>query len=239
MAASLARHHRPLGAILVVYGLVGLLIALVATWAAVTTATRVEPAAERLDATRDSIVASLDAASVALDRAATAAATAETGLEAAASTTSQAADLLRDLAAGSSGLATAAGTISILGQTPFAGLAEPLTRLATGADALAADIEQLGASLASLAGQAPAVADGLDVLGERLADVARQVEGLGLDDALVSSTRILAAAAALLFAWLAMIAVAALAAGAWLLRWSEPVGPDEAGADRPATAPAS
>jgi hypothetical protein len=240
MAASLARHRRLLGAILIVYGLVGVLIGLTATWAAVTTATRIEPAAERIDATRDSVVASLDAASVALDRAATAATTAQAGLEAAASATGRAAGLLRELATGASGLAEATGSVSILGQTPFAGLAQPLTQLAAAAGDLAQDVEPLGTSLSSLAGQSPVVADGLAVLGERLDDVARQLEGLGLDDALVSSTRILAAAAALLFAWLAMIAVAALAAGVWLLRWKEsPARKSPAGAGASTAPPGS
>ena len=197
---------RPLAWGLLAYGTLGAVILVIVVAVALDAAGR----AERLAGSADGALA---AAADAADAAADAVAGADDSLERGAASAADASDLSRDAAASLSSLG-AAMELSIFGAQPLLPLADDFADTAGQASALADELDGIGGSLA-------ATRTDMVTVGDRLRDLATELDGLRgageTGDAGMPPLRLLVG---LLAAWLGLPALAALAAGAWLLRRS-------------------
>lgn len=193
---------RRLGAVLVAYGLAGLLLLgmfLAAADAAIQRLAVVDPAAGPLaDAT------------TALGDAASAFGGFGTSLADAQRAAAESATASRDAAVTADRLADGM-SISIFGAQPLLGIAQDFRREAADLDAVARSLDTLAASLRANQDDVALIRADLDALRLRL-EAARSGG---------ASVEPLRALVTLLVLWLALPAIASLGAGAWLLRAAE------------------
>ncbi len=206
---------------MVVYGLVGLALAVIGVLLAIELNARIERVAAEVTGRVAAIEQTLHSTASALDKAATttdsfAATLQQTSpaLDQAVGTLSAAAGTLREASA------TAAG-ISILGEQPLVGLSGSVARTADSLDRLAG---QLSGITGALATNQAALADLSVALRALSADVEAASASLeaSVSRGLEAGTDILTLLVVGLAVWLAFPALAALLLGLWLLRAAAP-----------------
>lgn len=218
---SLRRRLRTLAYGLLVYGLVGLLLAVSGLATALILQRRVADVSSTISERAVAIEAALAATADALGKSATAADSFAVTLEATAPAIGKAATTLSSAATATRSAAAAAGAVDILGHQPLSGLASSLDGIAQQLDQLAGQVGALSsavdgdqAALSALAASLRSLQAAVLASSESLA--ANVSEGL---DAVSSIMAILVIATAL---WLAFPAVGALLLGLWLLRAAAP-----------------
>jgi hypothetical protein len=204
-----------------IYGLIGLVLAASGVALALVLDQRVGETADRVQARLATVEQALAATADSLGKAATAADSFATTLATTGPAIEQAATTLSSAAASTRAAAAAAGAVDVLGRQPLGGLAASLEGMAAQLDQLAGQVGGLGAALdgnraalselaSSLRGLQTAVLAASDSLSASVS------EGLAT---LSSTMTILIIAIAL---WLAFPAAGALLLGVWLLRAAAP-----------------
>ena len=218
MNGSVQRHRRAIGAGLTAYGLAGLVAGILIVGATLAVGTGLEPALERVDRQRDVIVASLEHSVSALDQVATIADDATGSVEQAAAIASQSADVSRRFAETLSRLASTFGSFGILGNQPFAPLAEDATQVAAQLRGIATDLDALGISMSRIAREIPPLTAEVRALSAELDTLATELAAFEVPAAAGSAFRWLIVGIMILVSWLLVPAVVSLVAGILLLR---------------------
>lgn len=203
---------RRLGNGLIGFGIAGLVVTIILAVVWLGTLVAMQDLDERLEADREALGAALANTSDLMDSTASAIEATTDAMGNVGVALDDAASLLDRLGTTTGDLADALN-VTILGQQPFAGVAENLEVIATDletfaghADTLAADIESLGPPLTQLAGDLRTVEESVGALAVR-------VEEFGGVERLVGLVRIYAVLSAILAAWLAVLAAGCLWAG--------------------------
>jgi hypothetical protein len=207
---------RRLASILVVYGVVGLLVAGLGVAALVWAGGRVGGLAERTSAQVDSIVATLDRTSTALSDASVSAVSFGVTLERTPPVVRQAADTLGNLQDNIRSIEQQLGALSILGTRPLAGVGQRFGQIATDIEGLDTRLELISSSLEDNKGSLLQNAESLGALGVQLGTLADDLRGGIVQDGLEDVRLVLMVLSVLLVAAIAVPAVAALLIGVWL-----------------------
>lgn len=217
---------RALGAALVAYGAVGLILVAIGGSLATGSLGNVDQIGAIIDSQRQALVRSLDASATFLADARRGSANVQTSLSSTVTSARQSADVGRSLASAMDQLA-AASAVSILGNQPFGGLTAPLADVARHAGALADSLDATAGSLQQNSADLASISTDLSSIE---GEVARLRSELSASDGLASTT-VASAARAVdgsravligLLVWLAMQAILAAIAGVVLWRAAAP-----------------
>jgi hypothetical protein len=208
--------RRRLGTGMLVFGLVGMVIAGIVAVALVYGAFAARNLDERLAADQAQITSSLERVSVSMESLATTTANAGTTL----TTTSQVlidAQLVLDQAADTLTTLASALNISILGSQPFATASQRMTELAASVSSFESRAAALGENLHQNAVDAEAMTGRIEDLGEEVDTLSERIDGFDRIGELVNLLIGGIVLAALLTAWVAFAAAFCAWAG-WRLR---------------------
>jgi hypothetical protein len=222
--AWVQRRRRAIGVGLTAYGLAGLVAGILIVGATLAVGSGLEPTLESIDRQRDAIVASVEHSATALDHVATLAEDAAIGAGQAADVASQSADVCRRLADTLKRLAATFGSFAILGNQPFAPLAEDATQVATQLRGIAIDLDALGISMSRVARGIPALSAEVRALSDDLDTLATELASFEVSADAAAAFRWLMVGIVVLVAWLLVPAVVSLVAGIMLLRGPRPPG---------------
>jgi len=215
--------RRLFGALLVAYGLLGLLIVIGGAALVANSVARVDGIVSTIDTQRQVLVRSLDATETFLHDAHSGSTNVGSSLTAAVDSARQTADLTRSLATAMDQL-SAASSISILGQQPFGGLGTTFGGVASQATSLGDSLDHTADALARNGTDLTQVSADLGNIETEITDLRGQVAAmnLGTDD-VASIDRAIETSRLVLFGvllWLALQALIAVLAGLVLLRWT-------------------
>lgn len=216
---------RRLGTGLLVYGTIGLILAILSLLAMLYVGNRIGSLAERTSAQVETIIATLDDTSVVLtDAAATARSFAGT-LERTPSTIQSAADTIGSVRSQLESVSSQLGLFSILGANPLSGVATIFGSIADGLEGLDTALSTVAADLGDNQDKLLTNAESLDALGLRLATVADELREGVVQDSL-ADVQFIATLLGLMFViWTAVPAIGALFLGTWLRRELGPTQP--------------
>ncbi len=179
--------RRRAGTLLLAYGVTGILLLGGLFLVTLSVAFMGRDGFARLDAAIDVGVGVIESTSQALTQADATLVGVGTTLQETSTTLAEAGALTLVLRDGAGTLADQAAAFSLIGQTPFAGIADPLREAATGLDDLSGRMETTGATLdtnaldvAGMAVRLGAVAQQLDAANERLAGIDTQLGPAGM-----------------------------------------------------------
>ncbi len=229
MSASADRPHslrsglRRLSSGLLVYGALGLVIALLGLLALVWVGGRVDALAQRAEVQVDAVIASLDETANLLTVTGATAGSFGGTLNATASTVTQAAETVRSVKPRLTDLENQFRSINILGNQPLSNAADMVAGINAGLEGLDARLDVVGASLLENQTSLDRNAAAMTSLGVRLGDLADRLDaGIGA----VDDVQAIITVTLLVFtAWTAVPAIGALGLGLWLRK---EVGPAEA-----------
>jgi hypothetical protein len=221
-ALGLRAGLRRLGTFLLVYGVIGLLIAGLGLAAVAWTAGRVDALAERVETEVGLLADRVDASADALADASATASSFATTLEQAPSTITQAATALDSARTSLVDIESRLAAFTILGSTPLSTVADRFGQIADDLAGIDTRLTQLAANLAENRDRLTANAASLDALAGRLSEQSTMLRsgiiGEGIDDIGTILTVML-----LLFtAWTAVPAIGAIGVGLWLRREVDP-----------------
>jgi hypothetical protein len=224
-SSELRPAFRRLGTGLLVYGTIGLILAILSLLAMLYVGNRIGGLAERTSAQVETIIATLDDTSVVLtDAAATARSFAGT-LERTPATIQSAADTIGGVRSQLESVSSQLGLFSILGANPLSGVATIFGSIADGLEGLDTALSTVAADLGDNQEKLLTNAASLDALGLRLATVADELREGVVQDSL-ADVQLIATLLGLMFViWTAVPAVGALFLGSWLRRELAPAAP--------------
>lgn len=217
------RWARPLGLVLVVYGVGGLILLGAGLLALARPLESIDRLTVSFEQQRSALLASLRDTSRTLATAGDTAAGFDASLAQSRASAVRAADLSRDVSGTMAELATSM-RISIFGSQPLAGLAPPFERAGSQLQQLGADLDAIGAALDANAGQVRTTALELTRLRGSVDRLVTGLEGTGEVGVSSGSLAALRLGIVALMLWLAGLAGGCVAAGWWLLRWSRRSG---------------
>lgn len=221
--ADLRPALRRLGSGLMIYGAVGLVLALVGLLAMLYVGGRLGDMAERTSAQVETIIATLEDASTALiDAGATAGSFAGT-LERTPPAIQGAADTIGNVQSQLEDVSSQLALFSILGANPLSSVADLFGGISSGLGNLDAELSQVAADLGDNRDRLLANAESLDALGVRLQLVADELRAGVIQESLADVQLIASLLAFILVIWTAVPAVGALLLGWWLRRELAPV----------------
>lgn len=210
-----ARRRRRLGRLMIAYGAVGLLILAAVTAGLGYASVRVGDIASRLDTQRDTMVRVLDSVALAIRSAGDSTERLDTTLTTSKTAISDGAALSRLLSEASRSI-VGLGTVQILGQQPFTGLAASFGVVADQADALASSLDRTSTALEANASDVSALGDRLDDVSVELEDIRGTLQAVDLEEARAIRLAFLVLIA--LLVWLALPALIAIWSGRRLTR---------------------
>jgi hypothetical protein len=215
--------RRLFGALLVAYGIFGLVLVIGGTALIIPSIGRLDGLAGTIETQRQVLVRSLDATSTFLHDARSGTGNVGASLSATVDSARQTATLTRSLAGAMDQLATAS-SLNILGQQPFAALGGTFGDVARQAETMGTSLDRTADALARNGTDLSQVTADLASVETELAALRGQVAGLplGTDDVAgigraIDASRLVLGA---LLLWLAAQAVIAIVAGVVLVRWS-------------------
>lgn len=208
---------------LIVYGLIGLLVALLGLVALVWVGGRIDALADRARGQVDSVIATLDETGNALTLTGTTIGSFSGTLNGTAATVDQAADTIRSVRPRLAELETQFRSINILGNQPLSSAADVVAEIAAGIEGLDTRLDQVSGSLLENQAALDRYGPSLTAVGGRLGTLADRLRtGIGT----VADVQAIVTITLLVFtAWTAVPAAGALGLGWWLRR----TGPAEAG----------
>lgn len=207
---------RRLGSGLLIYGTIGLVLAIVGLLALLYAGSRIGGLAERTTAQVETIIATLDETStVLIDAGATAGSFAVT-LERTPPTIQQAATTIGNLQSQLRTVSSQLGVFSILGSNPLSGVSDLFGELATDLSGLDTRLNLIADDLGDNRDKLLANAQSLNALGVRLQLVADDLREGVIEDSLADVQLIATILAFVLVIWTAVPAVGALLLGWWL-----------------------
>jgi len=222
---------RTLSTGLIVYGVVGIVLAVVMLGAVVAVGNRLDGIAGKMSSRLTTISATVDRTATALEHAGTTSQSFAGTLDQAGPTLTQVDTALSDVVSTLQELQTTSAALTFLGQQPLASLSGRFGQIATQLGTLQTQVGTLGSNLGDNK-------TNLVALGASLTDLAgqlRQVDdvlGSGeIESSLSDIVTVVRAALALLAVWFAVPAIAALGFGIWVRRQ---VGVDPARTATPA-----
>jgi methyl-accepting chemotaxis protein len=209
---------------LLIYGAIGLIVAMLGLVALVWVGGRIDALAERAKVQVDAVIASLDETANLLTVTGATAGSFGGTLNATASTVSQAAETVRSVKPQLTDLENQFRSINILGSQPLSNAADVVAGINAGLEGLDARLDVVGASLLENQTSLDRNAAAMTSLGVRLGDLADRLDaGIGT----VADVQAIITVTLLVFsAWTAVPAFGAIGLGLWLRRQ---VGPAEAG----------
>jgi hypothetical protein len=215
--------RRVFGALLVAYGIFGLVLVIGGAALIASSLGRLDGLAGTIDTQRQVLVRSLDATSTFLHDARTGTGNVRDSLTATVDSARQTASLTRSLSGAMDQLAQAS-SLNLFGQQPFAGLEGTFSDVARQAATMGSSLERTADALARNGSDLEHVTTDLASIETTLAELRGQVAGLplGTDDLsgisrAIDTSRIVLMA---LLLWLGAQALIAVVAGVALMRWS-------------------
>jgi hypothetical protein len=202
---------------LIAYGLIGLIVLAVVGTGVVGVLDRVQGLSTAFEQQRRSLTRALDTASITLGNAAETISGIDASLAKAELAVADAATLSNDVSFTMTELANALN-VDILGSQPFAGVSGGFTRASTQLSALSIELTGTAGALGSNAEDAQAVGADLVRLQaavDDLRDGIRDAPATGVSGSDLAMLRLVLIG---LFIWLAVPALAGIAAGAWMWR---------------------
>lgn len=203
---------------LIAYGLIGVVVTVIGAFALMSVGGRLGGIAERTGAQVDSIVATLDSTAVVLDRAGTSATSFSRTLERTPPAVRQTAVTVANLRANLVLVEGQLSAISILGSRPLANVADLFGQMATDLEGLDTRLETIATDLDNNRMALNDNATSLQFLGVKLEGVADGLRSGVIEDSFADVQMILTVLSALLIAWTALPALAALGLGWWIRR---------------------
>lgn len=203
---------------LIAYGVVGLVLALVAALALAWAGGRFASLGGRIETQAAAIADTLDKSATALQDASASATSFAVTLERTPPIVRQVADALGEVETGLQSISTQLAQIDILGRQPLGGTAE---RVATMAAALDGLDTRLGLVASDLEGNRDALlanSASLAALSEQLTSVADQLRSESLSSALADIRAVLLVFGVILLTWIVLPSAGALGLGWWLRR---------------------
>jgi hypothetical protein len=201
---------------LIAYGVIGLVLALIAALALVWAGGRFSSLGGRIESQAAAIAATLDASAEALQDASTSATSFAVTLERTPPIVRQVASALADIEASLQAVSGQLTQIDILGRQPLAGTAERVTNMAAALDGLDARLELVAGDLEGNRDALLANSASLAALGEQLTSVAEQLRSEDLGSALADIRAVLFVFGLILLTWIVLPSAGALALGWWL-----------------------
>jgi hypothetical protein len=203
---------------LIAYGVIGLVLALVAALALVWAGGRFSSLGGRIETQAAAIADTLDASAAALQDASTSATSFAVTLERTPPIVRQVAAALADIETSLQAVSSQLGQIDILGRQPLAGTAERVTNMAAALDGLDARLELVAGDLEGNRDALLANSGSLAGLSEQLTTVAEQLRSEDLASALADIRAVLVVFGLILLTWIVLPSAGALALGWWLRR---------------------
>ena len=221
---GLRRGLRRLSTGLLLYGAIGLIVAILGLVALVWAGGRISALADRASVQLDAVVATLDETANVLTVTGTTATSFSGTLGGTASTVSQAADTIRSVKPRLTDLEAQFRGINILGSRPLSSAADVMAEISTGLEGLDTKLDVVATGLVDNDGALDRNAVALTALGGRVGALADRLEtGIGA----AADVQAIVTITLLVFtAWTAVPAVGALGLGWWLRNG---LGPAEAG----------
>jgi hypothetical protein len=215
---TLRRGLRRLSVGLIAYGVVGLALAVVGTFALAWVGGRVGGIADRTGEQVDSIVSTLDETAIVLSSMGTSATSFSGTLERTPPAVRQTAQTVANLRANLILVQGQLGAINILGNRPLADAANLFGQMATDLEGLDTRLEGIATDLDTNRGALLDNSAKLQALGTELDGLADDLRGGVIEESLADVQTILAVLSVLLIVWTALPAAGALALGWWIRR---------------------
>jgi hypothetical protein len=209
---------RRLASRLIVYGLVGLVLALVAAIVVVWAGGRLVAVGERVETQIGAVVETLDRTSVALADAGTSATSFSVTMERTPPVVRQTAQAIADVRTDLRAAESQFSQIEILGRRPLGGVADAFGRMAANLDGLDERLDLIATDLESNRTALLANATSLGALGARLGLVADDLRGGAVEDGFADLRSSVSILALVLLVWMTLPAAGALWLGLWLRR---------------------
>jgi hypothetical protein len=215
---SLRHGLRRLSTGLLIYGSIGLTIAVIGLLALVWLGGRLSSLNERVGVQVDSLVTTLDRTATVLDDAGASALSFAVTLERTPPTVRQAAATIGNMQANMRTVESQLSSLSIFGQQPLGQVAGLFGQMATDLEGLDTRLGLIADDLTGNRDKLLANAASLKALGSQVGAVADQLREGVIEDSLADVTSVVTLLALLLAAWTAVPAVGALGLGWWLRR---------------------
>jgi hypothetical protein len=213
---SLRAGLRRLATGLIAYGVIGLILAVIAAIALIYAGGRLSALGGRVEQQIDTVVATLDRTATVLTDASASATSFAVTLERTPPVVRQTADTVAQIRTDLRSAQAQMGEVQILGRQPLSGVADAFGRMASNLDGLDTRLELIAGDLESNRSALLANAASLGALGEQLGTVAEQLEtgvvGESVDDLRVAVIVVMV----VLLIWITIPAAGALWLGVWL-----------------------
>jgi hypothetical protein len=203
---------------LIAYGVIGLVLAIIAALALVWAGGRFASLGGRLETQVSTIADTLDRTAAVLQDASTSATSFAVTLERTPPIVRQVSDAIGDIEASLQALSTQLAQIDILGRQPLGGTAERVTNMAAALDGLDARLELVAGDLEGNRDALLANSASLGALSQQLTSAAEQLRGDDLSSALADIRAVLLVFGLILLTWIVLPSAGALALGWWLRR---------------------
>jgi hypothetical protein len=200
---------------LIAYGVIGLILALIAALALAWAGGRFASLGDRIETQAAAIADTLDASAAALQDASSSATSFAVTLE------RQVAAALGDVETSLQSISSQLAAIDILGRQPLAGTAERVNNMASALDGLDTRLGLVAGDLEGNRNALLANSASLGALSEQLASVADQLRSEGLATALADIRAVLVVFGLILLTWIVLPSAGALGLGWWLRRQME------------------
>ncbi len=218
MSERTRRQLKQLSTGLVVYGIVGIVLTIVLLGVSLTIGSRLETLSGRLSDRLETISQTVDKTATTLEHAGSTSGSFSTTLDQGVSTIGQVETTLGEVVGAVRDIQTAASAVSILGQTPLAGLSDRFGRVAGQLETLQAQVGTLGDNLAGNQSNLAALGTSMTDLATQLRGVSQVLQSGEIEDSLHEIVSIIRWSLSLLAIWFAVPAIAALAFGIWIRR---------------------
>jgi len=210
---------------LIVFGVVGLIVAVIGLAMLVYVAGRIGSVADRTSAQGETVIATIDQTATALSDAGDTALSFAVTLERTPPVIRQAASTLSNLQGNLQSIQQQLGAFSVLGAQPLSGVSRLFGDIATQIEGLDVRLDGLAAALDDNKAALLANADSLSAMGTQLSSIADDLRSGIVEDSLDDVRVILTVLLFLLVAWTAVPAAGALWIGWWLRRELPPIAP--------------
>ena len=209
---------RRLGTALILYGAIGVAIAVLGLDALVWLSGRVGSFADRTGAQVTTIVETLERTSTALAEASTSATSFGGTLDRTGPAVRQVAQAIGNLRGNFRSIEDQLGGVQVLGSQPFGNVAGQFGQMATDLDGLDTQLGLIAGDLEGNRSALAANAESLAAIGSRLTRIAAEVRDGTVGDGLGDLRSVATLLGLLLVAWVALPAIGALWLGWWLRR---------------------
>jgi methyl-accepting chemotaxis protein len=213
---SIRGAFRRLSTGLLIYGAIGIVVAIVGLVALLWIGARIEAAADRADTTIAQLTATIDRTSTAIEDAGATAGSFATTLDDASLAVAQAATIIRDVQPQLESLETQFRSISILGNQPLSRAADLVGNIKTQLDGFDERLDGIATSLGQNRDSLVKNADSLDALGASMGRLSDRLKSGVIQESLSDLQTVVEVLILVFVVWTAVPAVGAIILGWWL-----------------------